>query len=192
LPVRYQLYLPEDWAGDAARRKKAGVPAEVSFKTKPEIALEQLRWASRSGLPRGVVLLDAGYGNHTRLRVQIGALGLIYVAGILSSTSVWAPDTAPLPPKRYSGRGRPPTRPRRGKGHKPVSVKELAFGLPQDAWRMVTWREGSTGRLSSRFARLRVRAARRGGTGEAEWLRPKPAEMSLLRAKNARRRPLDS
>ncbi len=170
LPVRYQLYLPEEWAGDGARRKKAGVPEEVGFKTKPEIALEQLRWAKRSGLPDGVVLLDAGYGNHTRLRVQIGALGLTYVAGILSSTSVWAADTAPLPPQRYSGRGRPPTRPRRDKGHKPVSVKELAFSLPRDAWRMVTWREGSAGRLSSRFARLRVRAARRGATGEQEWL----------------------
>lgn len=170
LPVCYQLYLPEEWAGDAARRKKAGVPNNIVFKTKPEIALEQFQWAIRSGLPRGVVLLDAGYGNHTHLRAEIGALGLSYVAGILSSTTVWAPDTAPLPPKRYSGRGRPPTRPRRDKGHKPVSAKNLAFSLPESAWRMVTWREGSGGRLSSRFARLRVRAARRGGTGREEWL----------------------
>ncbi|MGH8515484.1 MAG: IS701 family transposase, partial [Gammaproteobacteria bacterium] len=114
--------------------------------------------------------LDAGYGNHTNLRTQITALALTYVAGILSSTTVWAPGTKPLPPQRYSGRGRPPTRPRRGKGHKPVSVKELAFGLPVEAWRTVTWREGSGGRLSSRFARVRVRAARRGATGEEEWL----------------------
>lgn len=170
LPVCYQLYLPEEWAGDAARRKKAGVPEDIVFKTKPEIALEQLRWAVRSELPKGVVLLDAGYGNHTRLRAEIGALGLSYAAGILSSTTVWAPDTAPLPPKRYTGRGRPPTRPRRGKGHTPISVKELAFSLPESAWRAVTWREGSGGRLSSRFTRLRVRAARRGGSGKEEWL----------------------
>jgi len=170
LPVRYRLYLPQEWAADAARRGKAHVPEEIVFKTKPEIALDQLRWACAAGLPRGVVLLDAGYGNHTSLRTEIGALDLAYVAGILSNTSVWAPATKPLPPKRYSGRGRPPTRPRRGKGHKPVSVKELAFGLPLDAWRTATWREGSTGRLSSRFARVRVHAARRGGTGEEEWL----------------------
>ncbi len=163
LPVRYRLYLPQEWADDAARRRKAGVPEEIVFKTKPEIALEQVRWGCEAGLPRGVVLLDAGYGNHT-------ALALTYVAGILSSTSVWAPATQPLPPQRYSGRGRPPTRPRRGKGHKPVSVKELAVSLPVEAWRTVTWREGSSGRLSSRFARLRVRAARRGATGEEEWL----------------------
>jgi SRSO17 transposase len=170
LPVRYQLYLPEEWAKDAARRKKAGVPKDVVFKTKPEIALEQLRWAARRGLPRGVVLLDAGYGNHTQLRTEIAALGLSYAAGILSSTTVWAPNTAPLPPKRYSGRGRPPTRPRRNKRHKPVSVKNLAFSLPDNAWRSVTWREGAGGRLSSRFARCRVHAAHRGRTGDEEWL----------------------
>lgn len=168
--MRYQLYLPEEWAGDTARRKKAGVPKDVVFKTKPEIALDQIRRAVRSALPKGVVLLDAGYGNHTRLRGEIGALGLSYVAGILSSTTVWVPDTAPLPLKRYAGRRRPPTRPRRGKGHNPISVKELAFSLPESAWCMVTWREGSSGRISSRFARCRVRAARRGGTGREEWV----------------------
>lgn len=170
LPVRYRLYLPREWADDAARRRKAHVPEEIVFQTKPQIALEQIRWACAAGLPRGVVLLDAGYGNHTDLRTRIGALGLTYAAGILSSTTVWAPGTAPLPPERYSGRGRPPTRPRRGTGHKPISVKKLAFSLPAKAWRMVTWREGSGGRLSSRFARLRVRAAHRGAPGNEEWL----------------------
>ena len=132
--------------------------------------MEQVRWACEAGLPRGVVLLDAGYGNHTNLRTQISALALTSVAGILSSTSVWAPATKPLPPKRYSGRGRPPTRPRRGKGHKPISVKELAFSLPVDVWRTVTWREGSSGRLSSRFARVQYARPAAGGTGEEEWL----------------------
>src|SRR5712675_379639 len=64
LPVRYRLYLPQQWAGDAARRRRAHVPEQIVFETKPEIALEQLRWACAAGLPRGVVLLDAGYGNH--------------------------------------------------------------------------------------------------------------------------------
>src|SRR6476661_4930961 len=67
LPVRYRLYLPEECARDAARRRKAGVPAEIAFKTKPEIALDQIRWACEAGLPRGVVLLDAGYGNNSEL-----------------------------------------------------------------------------------------------------------------------------
>src|SRR5580700_10159058 len=110
LPMSYRLYLPEEWAQDAARRGKAGVPEEIVFQTKPEIALEQIRAACEAGIARGVVLLDAGYGNHTSLRQDLSALGLPYVAGILSSTTVWAPSTQPLPPKRWSGRGRRQTR----------------------------------------------------------------------------------
>jgi len=170
LPVRYRLYLPQEWAVDAQRRRKAHVPEEIVFETKPVIALEQLRWACQAGLPRGVVLLDAGYGNHTDLRTQIWALGLSYAAGILSSTSVWAPGTEPLPPKRWSGRGRPPTSLRRDARHKPVSVKQLALALPRRAWRTIGWREGSAEPLSSRFARVRVRAAHRGKPHGEEWL----------------------
>jgi SRSO17 transposase len=98
LPVAYRLYLPEAWASDAARRKKTGVPEEIAFKTKPEIALEQIRAACVAGLPRGV-LMDAGYGAHSDLRTAVTALELPYVAGILSNTTVWAPGTGPLPPK---------------------------------------------------------------------------------------------
>jgi SRSO17 transposase len=96
LPVAYRLYLPEAWASDAARRKKTGVPEEIAFKTKPEIALEQIR-ACAAGLPRGVVLMDAGYGTHSDLRTAVTALELPYVAGILSNITVWAPGTGPLP-----------------------------------------------------------------------------------------------
>jgi SRSO17 transposase len=100
LPVSYRLYLPQDWAEDAVRRQKAGVPEEVAFQTKPEIALDQIGAALEAGLARAPVLLDAGYGNDTGLRTALSALGLSYVAGILSSTSVWAHGTAPLPPRR--------------------------------------------------------------------------------------------
>ena len=161
LPVAYRLYLPQDWAQDRKRRRKAGVPEEISFKTKPEIALEQLRWACEAGLPRGVVLMDAGYGADTDLRTNITTLGLSYVAGIRPNTTVWPPGTAPLPPKRWSGRGRPPKLMRRDGKHQPISVKELALGLPKRAWRTIKWREGTAEWLSSRFARVRVRIAHR-------------------------------
>jgi SRSO17 transposase len=161
LPVAYQLYLPQEWAADPVRRRKAHVPKEIVFHTKPEIALEQLRWACAVGLPRGVALLDAGYGNNSELRNEITALELSYVAGILPSTTVWAPGTAPLPPKRWSGRGRRPTRFRRDARHRPVSVKELALGLSKRSWRTIEWREGSAEPLVSRFARVRVRVAHR-------------------------------
>jgi SRSO17 transposase len=174
LPVAYRLYLPEAWAKDSERRRKTGVPEEVSFKTKPEIALEQITAACEAGLPRGVVLMDAGYGNNSELRADITALGLTYVAGILSNTTVWAPGTGPLPAKTWTGCGRPPKLLRRDREHQPASVKELALGLPERAWRTISWREGTAGQLSSRFARVRVHVARRDFKRTAsrpqEWL----------------------
>ena len=161
LPVAYRLYLPKEWATDRARRRKVGVPKEVTFKTKPAIALEQLRRACAGGLPRGVVLMDAGYGTDTDLRASITELGLSYVAGIQPQTSVWAPGTGPQPPKNWSGNGRPPKLLRRDGKHQPISVKKLAIDLPTDAWRKVTWREGAAEPLSSRFACARIRAAHR-------------------------------
>jgi SRSO17 transposase len=177
LPVAYRLYLPEDWAGDDQRRRKAGVPEEVSFKTKPEIALEQIAAACKAGLPRGVVLMDAGYGNNSELRTSVTALGLTYVAGILSNTTVWAPGTGPLPPKVWApGHGRPTKRLRRDGAHQPVKVKDLALSLPAKAWRTITWREGTNAPLLSRFARLRVRIARRDFDRSEAW----PEEWLLI------------
>jgi SRSO17 transposase len=161
LPVAYRLYLPKEWATDRPRRRKAGVPKEITFKTKPAIALEQLRWACAGGLPRGVVLMDAGYGADTDLRTSITDLGLNYVAGIQPQTSVWRPGTGPRAPKKWSGSGRPPKLLRRDGKYQPISVKKLAIGLPMDAWRKITWREGTAERLSSRFARVRICAAHR-------------------------------
>ena len=161
LPVAYRLYLPQEWSDDGERLRKAGVPDDVGFQTKHEIALDQLRWACATGLARGVVLMDAGYGNNSTLRADIAALELTYIAGILANVTVWGPDTGPLPAKTWSGRGRPPKLLRRDGEHQPVSVKDLALGLPQRAWRTIAWREGSNERLSSRFARVRVRVARR-------------------------------
>ena len=141
--MAWQLYLPQEWATDRARRKKAHVPERIAFATKPEIALDQIRAALKGGLPRGVVLMDAGYGANTDLRTDIAALGLTYVVGILPNTTVWAPGTEPLPAKTWSRRGRPPKLLRRDRRHRPISVKELALALPAKAWRRIEWREGT-------------------------------------------------
>jgi SRSO17 transposase len=115
------------------------------------------RCSSAAGNP----VLDAGYGNNSELRADITALDLTYVAGILSTTTAWAPGTRPLAARKWSGRGRPPTRLRRDAKHQPTSVKELALRLPKRAWRTVQWREGAAEPLASRFARVRVRIAHR-------------------------------
>jgi SRSO17 transposase len=150
LPVAYRLYLPQDWSKDRARRKKAGVPKQIKFKTKPEIALEQIRWACEAGLPRGVALMDAAYGNDSRLRAGMTELCVPYVVGILPNTLMWRSGTGP----RQTGKPLNNT----GRRDQPdlISAKEVVLGLPKRAWRTVKWREGSADWLSSRFARVRV------------------------------------
>ena len=176
LPVAYRLYLPEVWAKDPERRVKAGVPDEVVFQTKPEIALDQIRSALAAGVAHGVVLADAGYGVETAFRTTLTELGLLYILGIPSSTSLWPPGSAPLPPKTWSGRGRPPTRVRRNPDHRPLSALDLTKQLPAQAWQDVTWREGTNAPLTSRFAAVRVRPAHR------DHLRhePRPEEWFLV------------
>jgi SRSO17 transposase len=176
LPVAFRLYLPEAWAGDPARRTKAGVPEEIAFQTKPQIALAQIRAALAADVPRGVVVMDAGYGADSELRAGITDLGLAYVAGVQSSVSVWPPGTTPLPPKPWSGRGRPPKLIRRDADHKPVSASDLAKGVPAQAWQSVTWREGSKTSLTSRFATVRVRPAHRDYWRAQPW----PEEWLLI------------
>jgi SRSO17 transposase len=151
LPVAYRLYLSQDWTKDRARRKKAGVPKEIKFKTKPEIALEQIRWACEAGLPRGVALMDTAYGRDSQLREGMTELGVTYVAGIMPNTLMWRPGSGPRrmdKPLNNIGRRDEPDL---------SSAKQVALGLPKRAWRTVTWREGSADQLSSRFARVRVR-----------------------------------
>lgn len=148
LPIAYRLYLPEKWAKDAARRKKAHIPDAVKFQTKPQIALDQIRSALKTGVPLGVVLMDASYGSNIALRTELRALGLTYVAAVVPSLKV-----------------------RKAKDHdaQRMSAKELALGLPTHAWRTITWREGTNEPLRSRFARVRVHASpTRGRRGQPE------------------------
>jgi SRSO17 transposase len=107
LPVAWRLYLPEARAGDPECRVKVGVPQDITFQAKPRIAPDQIRVACAAGLPRGIVLADAGYGSDTDLRSELTALDLIYAVGVLSSTTVWALGTRPLCiPNPNSRRGR--------------------------------------------------------------------------------------
>lgn len=102
LPIAWRLYLPEVWCQDPERCRQAGVPEAVEFKTKPEIALAQIRQAVEQKVPRGVVLADAGYGNGTPFRTAVTELGLPYVMGVESSTTVWEPASNPCPRRAES------------------------------------------------------------------------------------------
>jgi SRSO17 transposase len=140
LPIGYRLYLPRAWTDDRLRRAETHVPSSIRFKTKPQLALEQIRAAVETKVAPGAVLMDAGYGTNSDLRRAITGLGLAYVAAIISTVKVRAVREDNRKPKR-------------------VSVEALARSLPKQAWRTITWREGSNAKLRSRFARVRVRAA---------------------------------
>jgi SRSO17 transposase len=176
LPIAYRLYLPHEWADDPDRRAQAGVPDDVVFQTKPQIALDQLRAAHAAGIDADVVLADAGYGNDTDFRDGVTGIGLAYAVGIQSSTSLWPPGVDPLPAKPWSGRGRPTSAIGRDTAHQPISARQLALDLPKKAWRRVTWRDGTNTKLASRFAAVRVRAAHR----DYHRSTPRPEEWCLI------------
>ena len=167
LPVGYRLYLPKEWAEDRARRDRAGVPEDIRFKTKQQIALELIQRAHASGLPLGVLLMDLDYGRDSRLRASVSALGLSYVAGIQPNVLMWAPGTGPKRPDKALNNT--------GRRDEPdlISAKEVVRALPKHAWHTIKWREGSADWLSSRFARVRVRVGYNGaipGQVAEEWL----------------------
>jgi SRSO17 transposase len=159
--VAFRLYLPEIWSNDRERRQKAGIPEQIQFQTKPQIALDQIERARERGVPEGVVLADAGYGNDTRFRTRLSEWNLSYVVGVQSSATVWKPGEQPVPAPESKGIGRKPKLLRRDADHQPVSVKDLAMALPAEAWNTVWWRQGVKQKLHSRFAAVRIRCAHR-------------------------------
>ncbi len=176
LPVAWDLYLTEGWAGDGERRARTRVPEDVVFRTKPRIALAQIETALAEGVAPGTVLADAGYGNNGAFRDGITALGLDYVVGVVGTATVWPPGTTPTVPA-WRGRGQRPKRLRRGGDGAPVTqLRVIAETLPAEAWRAVTWRHGVAELLASRFAALRVRAA----SGDAGRSEPRPEQWLLV------------
>src|SRR3970282_1839621 len=168
--IAYRLYLPEEWATDVDRRRKAGVPEEVGLQPKWEIALQQIDAALAAGVRKHIVLADAAYGDNSAFRSGLVDRGLGYVGGVVGKTMIWPPGSRPRQMAKKRGRGRPPTR-HVDAAHPPVSIEQLALGL---RYRDVRWREGSRGWQKSRFAAVRVRTAHRHQNGkppsDEQWL----------------------
>lgn len=155
--IAMRLYLPEEWASDRSRRAAAGVPDEVQFRTKWEIALAQLDTAL-AGVGRHVVLADAGYGEATEFRTGLEERGLQYVVGVSGVPTIWRPGVTPAVPHTASV-GRPATRPKAKQ--EPISLSDFARELGAKRFRSVSWRDGSKGRLSGRFYATRIYSAER-------------------------------
>jgi SRSO17 transposase len=171
LPVDFELYLPECWAHDEARRGEARIPAGVPFKTKPQLALQMIDRAVQDGVPPGIVLGDTGYGSSSQFRAHLRALGLHYAVAVDPQTTVL----------RLDENGRPQGDAR--------SVADLALRIHErGGFRRCTWRKGTQEDLSARFALRRVIAA---GVPQREqeplWLliewrddEPEPANSFLI------------
>lgn len=127
--------MPEAWARDGQRRRAAGVPTDVEFRPKWQIALEQIVRLQADGVSAAPVIADAGYGVVTAFRDQLTAAAIPYAVGMTGETTVWPPERAPVLPKRYGGRGCPPSVVRRTARRRPCSALALAQQLPATAWR---------------------------------------------------------
>jgi SRSO17 transposase len=157
--IGMRLYLPEEeWASDQKRRTAAGVPEDVCFQTKWEIALGQLDTALAWGIGRHVLLADAGYGDSTTFRSGVEERGLHYMVGVSGIATIWRPGVTPVIPSTPK-MGRPPTRPTAKQA--PVGLSDFARERDTKDFRNVSWRQGSKGRMRGRFYAVRVYSAER-------------------------------
>jgi len=156
MPLEWALYLPQAWTEDLARGRQARVPAPTRFRTKPELALELIDELLAWGLRRQPVLADAGYGNSSEFRAGLVRRGLQYMVGVESTTAVWVQPTSAVEPRRPIAHGQP--RPPDSRTE-PLALRKLAAALPLQAWRTLTWRQGSQGPQRSRFSACRVQPA---------------------------------
>jgi SRSO17 transposase len=164
-----QLFLTEAWAADRKRRKKARVPQQIKFRTKPQIAAEMVRRTRAAGrVALDWLVADSLYGDSGEFLDALEALDQRYLVEVKKNTLVWTVDPATLPGKTPG----PKQRKKLGsyRYHEVRSVQEIAAALPEDAWRPLKLREGTKGPLVCEFAVLRVWAMRHSQPGPPVWL----------------------
>lgn len=157
IPIALRLYLPESWASDPARREKACVPDNILFRPKWRIALDEIDQLLEHRVQFGDVLADAGYGSCGEFRAELTKRGLLWTVGILSTQTAYPASVRVRPPTPKTPGGRTPKRGTPTEESR--SVAKLIEKLGPSAVRSVTWRKGTKGSLSGRFAMMRVRPA---------------------------------
>lgn len=162
-PLDWRLFLPEEWDDDEERRSRAHVPEGVHHRPKWELALELIDELRSWGLEPPLISADGGFGDITEFRTGLEDRELSYVLQVKGSTSAYAEAVEPERPE-YRGRGRPPGARYR---ERPSSLRELALAAGKRAAVGLSWREGTRGRMHSRFLALRVRPANRRLRGAA-------------------------
>jgi SRSO17 transposase len=168
-----QLFVPEGWFDDdhAEMRAEVGIPTDLTFKTKPELAVDLVQALMQRKVVRARWLAaDALYGDSPAFRAAIAALGLWYFTDVACSTLIWRRHPALIIPA-WSGRGRKPTKQRlKTASNRPYRVDEVLRRLPKTAWVRGTVKEGSKGPIVCDFAFVRVTEARQGLPGARVWL----------------------
>lgn len=171
--IGFRLYLPQAWTEDRARCRAVGVPDEIAFKKKWQIALDLLDQALDWGLEKKPVLADSGYGEIPEFRDALVERGLEYVVGVPSNHLIWPPGSKPCVPRRTGRSGRPATQ-CRDRGKPPIKIAQIVQGIPRDRYKTVSWRDGSRARMTSKFLVFRVRPAEKHTKGrppaEEQWL----------------------
>lgn len=157
--VDMRLYLPESWARSKARRAKAGVPAEVQFRTRHKLGLEMLD-EHTAALPHAWVAGDDEMGKVPEFRGELAARHERYLLAVPSNTLVR--DLAAEPPA-YAGRGRHPKSPWQ-------RVDKWCKALGQEAWTTSDVRDGDQGPLVVEATKVLVRAKTAPGKGYDEML----------------------
>ncbi len=159
-PLDWRLFVPEEWDEDSefnqARRQKARLPEHVHHVEKWRLALEMIDELRGWAIKPPVVLGDGAYGDNTELRCGLEQREIEYVLDVKGVTSAYSEDVKPFKTPKPEGRGRPP---RARYREDPSSLKQLALVAGKQATVAVTWREGTRGKMSSRFLALRVRPA---------------------------------
>ena len=168
-----RLYLPEEWVTDEAyadRRKKCGVPEDISFKTKPELVLDMVKEVADSGhLHFRWLTCDEEFGRDPAFLDEVGQY-LAYFAEIPPNTAVWVERPRTEVPQ-WSGRGRKPSREQLLSGEvAATTVATLATTISAQNWSRHTIKEGSKGPLIADFVAIRVVAVRDSLPGPALWL----------------------
>jgi SRSO17 transposase len=163
----HQLYLPKEWIKDRARRKKARVPRQVPFQTKPQLAAELIRRTVANGHLRFAwIVADDHYGENGGFLDALESQQQRYMVETPVTTTFWLVDPATQIPLG-GGSGRPCTQPSREHVR---SAREIMATLPATAWQPIQLREGAKGPLVFEYARLRVWAVRHRRPGPAVWL----------------------
>ena len=157
LPLGWALYLPEEWCDDPERRRRAKIPEDVVFQTKPQLGLGLVRQAAGWAIGRAPVLGDAAYGENTQLRSELDSSGLEYVLSINPETTIFTPGAVFAVPDRKPGPGRNPAAYRSDRD--PIAVGEYAQTLTDADFTTVAFRGSGKTKVSSRFAFTRITAA---------------------------------